>query len=756
MAMALAASILIAGVVLAGAQGARLRYVPNEYIIHVRPGTSIADVQSQVSRLGASLVKVLPISDTYLIRLGRTSSASPASAALRTASLPLWTIDRIQPNYRYYACAIPNDTYWDNLWGMRMINAPKAWDKQKGSANVTVAVVDSGVSEHPDLIGRLLPGVDMVDITNPDGHMDLNGHGTHVSGTIAAQGDNGMGVCGVCWDGVMILPVRVMDADGSGTTATVISGLNYALLNGAHVVNMSIGGGGNDPAEHSAITALYNAGIVLVAAAGNDAGPTGYPAAYPECISVAALGPTESPAPYSNYGKIEIAAPGGDQRYGDAGGIYSSIVTWSAAIPPVPAFDYAYYQGTSMACPHVAGAAALLLSHGVPANQVKSRLMNSARPPVNGMMDPTRYGAGVLDLYSALTNVSLKITKPGKGSTVTNSPEIKINVGGIDTITLKVYLDYPDNDDNGVPDDLSNYSSVIINGANVAGYLNSAGTVLGFTWPLPGTNALSAGVHKLYVTGNSILDGNAYSDWCAFHVSNRVFKAGIHLFAFPYSFLDPVGGTASVLPSDLLTEVGTARNVTFARSGANRAVLMRWLPETSIVRSVPYFQYFDGLTSSKTTAEKLCWDDPRDSGFYTGGGYSTSMPSIAKFPAGSGFWLYLPRDAQINESYTTMSPDDAFSIYLYAGWNMIGNPYDRGEVAWGNTLFTYRGQGPKMLLEAEAAGWVTSNLFGWDSNAGRYVSVTARDLLEPFSGYWLRANVGSSAAGDQLMLTVMP
>jgi hypothetical protein len=355
-----------------------------------------------------------------------------------------------------------------------------------------------------------------------------------------------------------------------------------------------------------------------------------------------------------------------------------------------------------------------------------------------------------------LTNVSLKITKPGKGSTVTNSPEIKINVGGIHTITLKVYLDYPDNDDNGIPDDLSNYSSVIINGANAASYLNSAGTVLGFTWPLPGTNVLSPGLHKLYVSGNSILDGTTYSDWCAFHVSNRVLKAGIHLFAFPYSFLDPVGGTATVAPSDLLTEVGTARNVTFARSGANRAVLMRWLPETSIVRSVPYFQYFDGLVSSKTTAEKLCWDDPRDSGFYTGGGYSTSMPSIAKFPAGSGFWLYLPRDAQINESYTTMSPDDAFSIYLYAGWNMIGNPYDRGEVAWGNTLFTYRGQGPKMLLEAEAAGWVTSNLFGWDSNAGRYVSVTARDLLEPFSGYWLRANVGSSAAGDQLMLTVMP
>ena len=115
--------------------------------------------------------------------------------------------------------------------------------------------------------------------------------------------------------------------------------------------------------------------------------------------------------------------------------------TWVDMIgtPPVPSYAYAYIEGTSMACPHVAGAAALLLSHGVPANEVKSRLATNARPPVNGMMDPTKYGAGVLDLYAALTNVSLKIIKPAKGSTVTNSPEVKISVRGIDTTTLKVF-----------------------------------------------------------------------------------------------------------------------------------------------------------------------------------------------------------------------------------------------------------------------------------------------------------------------------
>lgn len=753
--MTLAAIVWMAGVALAGTQGVRLRYVPNEYIIHVQPGTSPADVQAQVSRLGAGVVKALLLRDMYLIRVGSTVQTATRTATARNAAATRWTIDRIQPNYRYYPCAIPNDPYWDRLWGMRMINAPKAWDKEKGNSSVTVAVLDTGCAPHPDIAARLLPGKDFVDATQLDGQLDQNGHGTHVAGTIAAQGDNGMGVCGVCWDNVMILPVRVLGPEG-GDDAGIADGLLWAMQQGAQVVNMSLGGpGGVSPALHQAITELDSAGIILVAAAGNDAGPTGYPAALPECISVAALGPNESPAVYSDYGKIDIAAPGGDDRFGVDAQIYSTWVEGLTETPPLAAYSINGIQGTSMACPHVAGVAALLLSRGVPANQVRERLTSTARPPKTGAMDPTRYGAGIVDLYAAVSNASLRIIKPAKGSTVTNSPEFKITVKGIDPLSLRVFLDYPDNNDDGIPDDLNNFSSVVIDATNVATYMNAANTTLDFKWPLPGFGVLTQGPHKVYVSGNSIEGADAYSDWCFFRVSNRVIKAGIHLFAFPYSFLDPFTGLTTVAPSDLLTEVGTANKVAFSKSGSNRATLLRWLPATSVVRSVPYFQYFDGTTALKTTAEKLCWDNPWDSGFYTGGGYSTGNPSVTKFPVGSGFWLYLPRDAQIDESYTTLPADDAFNVYIYAGWNMIGNPYDR-QVAWGNTLFTYRGDGPKTLLEAEAAGWVTSNLFGWNSDAGRYVSVTAKDLLNPFSGYWLRANVGSRTAGDQLILTVLP
>ena len=157
---------------------------------------------------------------------------------------------------------------------MNVINAPKAWDKEKGSSSVTVAVVDTGVSPHPDIAARLLVGADFYDTANLDGHMDMVGHGTHVSGTIAAQGDNDLGICGVCWNGVKILPVRVLGPDG-GSDDQVINGLIYAYLQGAQVVNMSLGGPSDDPAFHQALTILNDAGMILVAAAGNDASPTG-------------------------------------------------------------------------------------------------------------------------------------------------------------------------------------------------------------------------------------------------------------------------------------------------------------------------------------------------------------------------------------------------------------------------------------------------------------------------------------------------
>ncbi|MCX6344483.1 MAG: S8 family serine peptidase [Armatimonadetes bacterium] len=765
--LVIAAITCFAGASLAQARSGRLRYVPNEYIIHVQSGTSVSDVKAMVDRLGASVVAALPVSDSYWIRMGRSGEAARSksfSGSKRLSALK-WTIERIQPNYLKYLCYDPDDTYWrdGSLWGMTMIHAPAAWDREKGNPSITVAVVDSGVAPHPDLVNRLLDGKDFFEPNNVDGHYDPVGHGTHVAGTIAAQGDNKIGVVGVCMDGVKILPLRVGDETGLPSTA-IISALQYILDNyAADVVNMSFGGYGYAQEEYDAIKALADAGVILVAAAGNDATnfPM-YPAAWPEVISVSSVGPKEAIAPYSNYGKIEIAAPGGDMSISEEGGILSTTVVYDTATPPQPTYVYEYFQGTSMACPHVAGAAALLLSNGVLKEDVRDRLLDSARPPLYAAMDASKYGKGILDLNAAFTGGSIKILKPVKGSTALENSDFRISLKTIDTLTVKVYLDYTDNDDNGIPDNLADMTFVVLDGLNPDqdSYFSLDDKTLAFSWPLPGEALLAEGNHKVYVSGDSNIDSTSFSDWASFNISKQVIKAGVHLFAFPYSFC-PAGGLTrynwmTTQPSDLLVETGTANHVRFLTSGANRAVLMRWLPETSIMRSVPYFNYTeDKQPASKMVSEKLAWDNPRDLTWFTGGGYSNADPDTFKFPAGTGFWLYLPKDVQIDRSYAFMPADDAFNIYLYAGWNMVGNPFAR-KVAWGSALFSYRGDGPKSLMEAEMAGWVRSNLFEWDNVYGRYVNITARDLLEPFNGYWLRANVGSSASGDQLILTIMP
>ena len=648
------------------------------------------------------------------------------------------------------------------MWDMRMINAPTAWEVEKGNTNIIVAVNDTGVAKHPDLVDRLLPGKSFVaDDTDPNN--DQIGHGTHVAGTIAAQGNNAIGVCGVNWNGTKILPVRIFDANEATTTQAVVDGLDYAMTQKANVVNMSYGSYYLDTAEYDELKILNDAGIILVAAAGNDSFPTvGYPAAFPEVISVSALGPYEDPSYYSNYGKVDIAAPGGDDTFGQDGGIWSTMVSWTAGTPSIPTYDYGPMQGTSMACPHVAGAAALLMSHGVLATDVRARLTSSARAPKTGTMDSTKYGAGILDLRAAIASASIKIVQPEKGATVGSTPDFKISILGLSRSTIKVYLDYPDTDDNGIPDNLTDNTYVVVDDSNVSYYLNKTGTAIAFSWPLTGKSALLPGNHRVYVTADSSVDGTTIYDWGTFKVASRKISAGIHMVSFPYQFVATTAAsgavTMSALPSNILLDAG-GNPIHFRTSGSSRNLLLRYLPMTSVLRSVPYFSYFDDVpVSSKTTAsQKLAWDNPHDLTWYTGGGYAAGSPSNYTFPAGSGFWLVLGQDAMINEAVngSLVPATDAFNVYLYKGWNMIGNPFSR-DVPWGTVLFTYKGEGPKSLLDAEAAGWIQSTLYGWDSVTGRYDPVASRDMLQAYGGYWLYSSVGGTAANDSLIMTVLP
>lgn len=761
--------------ILAGLQAAYAdAFVPNEYIIRVAPGSSLQTVRQSIAQLGGEVVRVLPLPNAYLVRMGQPAATTGSGGTLRASRVAAtpWVVTRFAPNLKYAKSAIPDDQYWTNnkLWGLTKINMPRAWDTNKGSSSVVVAVLDSGVANHPDLIGRILTeqGYDFVD-NDIDASNDRDGHGTHVAGTIAAQGNNQIGVVGVCWDGVQILPIRVLDEYGDGTTDSIILGLNYAWQNGADVVNMSLGRdyGFYDSEMHEQIKILDQAGIILCAAAGNSgfsANPgVGEPASFPECIAVAACSPNDSIAWYSSYGpenEVDITAPGGDQNFGgyDAG-IYSTMVHWSAENP---IFTYGAEQGTSMACPHVSGAAALLLSAGVPAGDVRNRLESTARKVSS--MDKRKYGAGILDVAAAISNGTISIVKPTKGSTVSANPDVRLNIRGIDPASVAVYIDYADANGDGLPDNLA-LETPVIAGVATAGYINATGTAIAFNWSQVTPNPLATGLHFIYVSARTTVGGDLVSDWGTFEVAGKIIPAGQHLLAFPYglSTTNPDGSvTVDGLPSDLLIDSATSQPLDFRLQTVDRARLYRWSTPVGA-----YYSYITGLADPGQNTPRfddMAWLNPvtrmllPDTSIWsvpTAGGFLADDASRKlQFPAGTGFWLTLQRDAVLNGAYTEISAPHGFSTYLYKGWNIIGNPYTHTVPL---TAVHLNYQGITRTLDEDLRSprpWLDAIFYGYESGVGYKIVPSDRRLLDPYQGYWVRALVGGISPREALTMTL--
>lgn len=280
-----------------------------------------------------------------------------------------------------------------NQWNYTALQLHPIHVHRIGSGTL-VAVIDSGVNRTgTDLNGtgqvaQVLDGCDWVtsptNVCRGTGVVDENGHGTHVAGIIAAKND-GFGITGVA-PGSQILPLRVLDASGSGYLSDIAAAIDYAVSNNADVINLSLGGTANFYLIEDAVNRAVNAGVVVVAAAGNS-GPSNtlpsYPAAYGSVIAVAATDSSGTVASYSNQGAyLDIAAPG------------------SAIISTYPN-GYASLSGTSMASPHVAGIAAMMLEAGISAADIKSRLQSTADNSIP-RNNTNRYGAGIVNPYAAL------------------------------------------------------------------------------------------------------------------------------------------------------------------------------------------------------------------------------------------------------------------------------------------------------------------------------------------------------------------
>ncbi|MBN2444322.1 MAG: peptidase S8 [Spirochaetales bacterium] len=299
----------------------------------------------------------------YDIKPEELNSALAQFNQLKSADI----IQTVEPNYQVKS--LSNDPLFEKQWNLKQFEIEKIWKKGTGKG-VTIAVIDSGVSTKlSDLsASRFVKGYNFV-ADNTD-FEDDHGHGSHVAGTIAQDTNNGKGVAGIAYD-AKIMPLKVLSQQGSGSTVDIAEAIVYAVDNGANIINMSLGSYGYSDILKDACDYAYKNNVIVVAAAGNERESTSaFPGRYDNVISVAAGGPGYELAPYSNYGTgVDIAAPGGDMgREVDEGILQNAPEFLSRKIDKFErqGNDYYYYfQGTSMASPHVAGICAILYQQGV-------------------------------------------------------------------------------------------------------------------------------------------------------------------------------------------------------------------------------------------------------------------------------------------------------------------------------------------------------------------------------------------------------
>lgn len=436
-----------------------LDYIPGEVIVKFRQGTAVA---GQARALDALRSRPLPdrlqwISDrTARLRVDGDLD-SPAIAATLSRQPE---VEYAHPNWLLRKNAVPNDTsYASRQWNMASLNMPGAWDINDGAPGVVVAVIDSGMTSvnatygfktwsgtaivtddmpfaiSPDFDpARIVTGRDFVFWTGPV--LDSDGHGTHVAATVAQTTNNNLGFAGMAYN-AKVMPlkaclsywdVQILRSEEGVTgyaplgsdfcpTSAVVTAIRYAADNGAKVINLSIGSTNQSPSYVDALNYAVSRGVFVAIAAGNDfedGNPTTYPASYASTIqgamSVGAVGRSLSRAFYSTTGNfLEIVAPGGNSRDGGSSGlIWQAGIVFTDYDPEVvifPRFDRygdTALQGTSMASPHVAGLAALLMSQGITSPAAVEAAMTRTARDLGTKGRDNDFGAGLIEPRAAL------------------------------------------------------------------------------------------------------------------------------------------------------------------------------------------------------------------------------------------------------------------------------------------------------------------------------------------------------------------
>ena len=405
------------------------KYEPDQILVKYKPGVSEAAKEKLHKKHGSTRIKSLKPLNVHHLKLKKGLSVEAAIKQYQADP----NVAYAEPDYIVTAAAItPNDPYYgssgswgqayQDMWGLHKIRSGEAWETTQGSSDVIVAVSDTGLDlSHPDIQANLWTnpsessynGIDddnnsFVDDrhgwnfaygnNNPS---DDHGHGTHVSGTIAAATNNGIGVSGISWN-AKIMALKFLNNGGSGSTANGAASIIYATDNGAKIVNCSWGSTSRSQTLEDAINYAFSRGVVVVAAAGNSDSDAGwyFPAGYDNVITVAATGQNDAKASFSNYGRsVEVSAPGVEILSLRAG---STDMYLDGS--HVVGTKYYRASGTSMAAPHISGLAALLLSQNPAWSnvQVMAQIVGSTDP----IGDPD-LGSGRINALSALTQSAL-------------------------------------------------------------------------------------------------------------------------------------------------------------------------------------------------------------------------------------------------------------------------------------------------------------------------------------------------------------
>lgn len=328
---------------------------------------------------------------------------------------------KVSLNFTLKKFAAPNDTYFSPYqWHMTAVQAEQAWDITNGTG-VKVAVLDTGFSAGgSDGVACVLSGKNIID--GSANVSDGDGHGTHVSGTIVQRTNNATGTAGLA-HGACLMPVKVLNDSGSGTDADIAEGIAWAIANGARVINMSLGYPAGYSLSDFAGSASYDAlnaasdAVTIVVASGNDgaSGGVSYPASHPSAMAVGSTGFNNVIAPYSNQGNdLDLVAPGGNTQLDLNGDGYGDGVLQETKLYTQGQMSWGYYffQGTSMAAPHAAAAAALLISTDASLNrsEVLSLLQSSALDLGAAGLDPV-YGYGLIQVADALSGLSTPVNQ---------------------------------------------------------------------------------------------------------------------------------------------------------------------------------------------------------------------------------------------------------------------------------------------------------------------------------------------------------